>query len=98
MSYLENNVAIISSVELKELLRTIIKEEMKKLEERLKKPSRILNREQAAEMLGVSPNTISSYIKRALVPNHGQGRKILILEDELLNTAAMHKRFNYSSN
>lgn len=98
MSYLEkNNLVILDTTDLKEILKATIKEEIKELEERLRKPSRILSRVQAATQIGVSPNTISNYVHSGRIPNHGKGRKILIMEHELVNSAAMHKRFNYSS-
>ncbi len=83
---------ILSPGDLTELMTEIVRNELKQLEERLTKPSRILTREQAAEILGVSPNTLSNYVRQGLIPNRGIGRRILILETDL-NKAPGHKRF-----
>jgi len=87
---------ILSPGDLTELMTEIVRNELKQLEERLTKPSRILTREQAAEILGVSPNTVSNYVRQGLIPNRGIGRRILILETDL-SKAPGHKRF-YNEN
>lgn len=85
---------ILSPGDLTELMTEIVRKELKQLEERLTKPSRILTREEAAEVLGVSPNTVSNYVKQGLIPNRGVGRRILILDTDL-QTAPGHKRIKY---
>ena len=96
MNNVGNTCIILSPGDLTELMTEIVRNELKQLEERLTKPSRILTREQAAEILGVSPNTLSNYVRQGLIPNRGIGRRILILETDL-NKAPGHKRF-YNEN
>jgi len=76
-------VYLIDSIDLDKILRDIIKSEFKILEERLMKEPRILSRTEAAKFIGVSSNTVSEYVKRGLIPNRGNGRKIMILESDL---------------
>jgi hypothetical protein len=78
-----NPVFLIDRISLEEKLRTIIREELQILSQKINREPKILTREQAAEKLGVCPNTISDYVKRGQLKNRGIGRKILILESEL---------------
>jgi hypothetical protein len=68
---------------LEEKLRTIIREELQLLGQKINREPKILTRENAAQKIGVCPNTISDYIKRGQLKNRGIGRKILILESDL---------------
>lgn len=68
---------------LETILRKVVRDEMATLERKLKRESKVLTREDAAERIGVCPNTISEYIKTGRLPNRGIGRKILILESDL---------------
>ena len=68
---------------LEENLRTIIREELQILIHKINRESKILTREDAAEKIGVCPNTISEYIKRGYLKNRGKGRRIMILESDL---------------
>ena len=68
---------------LETILRRVVRDEMATLERKLKRESKVLTREDAAEKIGVCPNTISEYVKTGRLPNRGIGRKILILESDL---------------
>jgi hypothetical protein len=68
---------------LDEKLRTIIREEIQILSQKINREPKILTRENAAKKIGVCPNTISDYVKRGQLKNRGIGRKILILESDL---------------
>jgi excisionase family DNA binding protein len=82
--YQENEpVYLITETTLKDAIRETIKSEIKALEERLVKKSRILTRDEAAKKQGVCPNTISEYVRSGRLPNRGLGRKILISEADL---------------
>ena len=87
MTNLNENSRLIyqlDSDDLENVLREIIQSEMKVLKEELKKEPRVLSRTEAADALGYSPNTISAFIKKGLLKNRGMGRKILILESDLM--------------
>lgn len=68
---------------LDEKLRTIIREELEFLIQKINRDPKILTRDAAASKIGVCPNTISDYVKRGQLINRGIGRKILILESDL---------------
>jgi hypothetical protein len=68
---------------LEENLRTIIREELQILIHKINRESKMLTREDAAEKIGVCPNTISEYIKKGYLKNRGKGRRIMILESDL---------------
>jgi excisionase family DNA binding protein len=74
---------LLDGVSLEEKLRTIIQEELQILSQKINREPKILTRDQAAEKLGVCPNTISDYVKRGQLKNRGIGRKILIRESDL---------------
>ena len=77
-------VYLISGKALEDAIRGIIQSEFQLWAEKFKTEPKVLSREEAARELGVSPNTISEYIKRGLLPNRGMGRRISILESDLL--------------
>ena len=70
-----------------------VRSEFKILEEKLMKEPKVLSREEAAKMIGVSPSTISQYVKNGLLPNRGLGRRINILESDLVKVP---KKRNYT--
>lgn len=78
-----NPVFLLDRISLEEKLRTIIREELQILSQKINREPKILTRENAAQKLGVCPNTISDYVKRGQLKNRGIGRKILILETDL---------------
>ena len=73
-----------TSTGLEKVIREIIQSEFKKLEEKITREPKVLSREDASKMIGYSPNTISSFVKNGLLPNRGKGKRILILESDLL--------------
>ena len=81
---------------LEKIIREIIQSEFKILEERLKREPKVLSRQDAAKYIGVSPNTISEYVKQGLIPNRGLGRRINILESDLTKIPKKHG-FNYKT-
>lgn len=82
--YSENkSMYLLDGESLEEILRTIIREELQILTQKINREPKILTREIAAERIGVCPNTISDYVKRGQLKNRGIGRKILILESDL---------------
>lgn len=82
--YNENkSMYLLDGESLEEKLRTIIQEELQVLTQKINREPKILTRENAAEKIGVCPNTISDYVKRGQLKNRGIGRKILILESDL---------------
>lgn len=78
-------VYLISGKALEDVIRGIIQNEFQLWEEKFKTEPRVLSREEAARIIGVSPNTISEYVKKGIIPNRGIGRRINILESDLVN-------------
>lgn len=78
-----NPMYILDGHSLEEKLRSIIRQEIQVLSEKINREPKLYTRENAAEKLGVCPNTISDYVKRGQLKNRGIGRKILILESDL---------------
>ena len=47
--------------------------------------SKVLNKREAAQLLGISIRTIDSYRERGIIPSHNPGGKLVrFFEDELL--------------
>ena len=78
---------LISIKSLDRILREVVQSEFKTLEDKLKREPKVLTREEAAEFLNVCPNTISDYVKKGHIPNRGIGRKILLLETDLMKVS-----------
>jgi excisionase family DNA binding protein len=66
-----------------EMISIILDEKFEAFKKSIKSNSRVLTRNQAAELLCVSPATISQYIKDGRLNNVGTGKKILIFESDL---------------
>lgn len=54
---------------LESILLRLVRDDMATLERKLKWASKVLTREDAAEKIGVCPNTISEYVKNGLLSN-----------------------------
>ncbi|MBC35967.1 MAG: hypothetical protein CL663_08015 [Bacteroidetes bacterium] len=78
---------LINTETLDRLLREIVQSEFKTLEKKLRKEPKVLTRDEAAEFLNVCPNTVSEYVKKGYIPNRGIGRKIMLLEADLMKVS-----------
>lgn len=87
---------LITKEDLQSTIRQVIASEIKLLEERLQKSGNVLTREQAAELVGVTANTISRWVKEGILVNRGKGRKVLVTENDL-TTAKDVIRSKYTS-
>ena len=87
---------LIQKEDLQSTIRDVVASEFKLLEERLTKSGKVLTREEAAELVGVVPNTISRWVKDGLLVNRGIGRKVLVTEYDL-TTAKSSIRSKYRS-
>ena len=76
-------IVVVEFNELKNLIQKTVEEMFIKYEH--KKPPILINRNEVAKHLGVSPGTISAYVKNGKLTNHGVGKKILISEADLKN-------------
>lgn len=65
------------------MIENIIDDRLKVFENRLEGKSVVLTREQASNMLKVTPNTISQYVKEGKLKNRGVGKKILFLKCDI---------------
>ena len=89
-------ISLLKNESLEDNLRLVIREELQILIHKINRESKILTREDAAEKIGVCPNTISDYIRRGYLKNRGKGRRIMILESDLeevkTNSSKIYKR------
>lgn len=89
-------IYLLKNESLEDNLRLVIREELQILIHKINRESKILTREDAAEKIGVCPNTISDYIRRGYLKNRGKGRRIMILESDLeevkTNSSKIYKR------
>ena len=76
-------IYLIQKEDLQSTIRDVVASEFKLLEERLLKSSNVLTREQAADLIGVTANTISRWVKEGILVNRGIGRKVLVTEHDL---------------
>jgi hypothetical protein len=86
---------LISIKSLDRILREVVQSEFKILEEKLRKEPKVLTREESAEFLNVCPNTISDYVKKGFIPNRGIGRKIMLLETDLMKVSKKRSYTHY---
>ena len=66
-----------------EMLTSIIDDRFKIFENRIQSQSVVLTREEAANLLKVQPNTISSYVKEKRLMNRGLGKRLLFLKSDI---------------
>lgn len=76
-----SEIVVVELEELEKLIQRTMEELFKKYED--KKPVVLLTRKEVSKRLGVSPGTISEYIKNRRLKNYGIGRKILISEEDI---------------
>lgn len=74
---------IIKSSELKLIIKDVISEKMTSLFREYAKEPKALTRDEAAERLGVNPQTISIWIKQGRLKNRSTGRKILLFDCDI---------------
>ena len=83
MNIQERPIYQIDSKQLEWVLAELLDKKFEELIDRINTPEIIHTRDEAAGILGVRPNTISSYIERGILTNKGVGRKVLISSKEL---------------
>ena len=78
----------LDSNQLELVLAKLLDKKFDELIEKINKEEKIYTRDQASKILGVRPNTVSSYINKGILKNKGIARKVLISSkdiDRLLN-------------
>ena len=85
MEYQNNAMYLIS----KDDLQTLLRSEMYKIvndaiDRKVIRQPKVLSRSEAAAEIGVCENTISEYVKQGRLENRGIGRKVLILDTDLV--------------
>ncbi len=83
MNIKERPIYQLDSNQLEWVLSEILDKKFEEFMNTLKMPDIIYTREEVAQILGVRPNTVSSYILQGLLTNKGIGRKILISSKEV---------------
>jgi hypothetical protein len=88
MNIQERPIYQLDSIQLEWVLSNMLDKKFDELLQRINTTEVIYTRDEAAKILSVRPNTVSSYIDQGLLINKGVGRKILISSkeiDQLLN-------------
>jgi hypothetical protein len=88
MNIQERPIYQLDSNQLEWVLSNMLDKKFDELLQRMNTPEVIYTRDEAAKILSVRPNTVSSYIDQGLLTNKGVGRKILISSkqiEQLLN-------------
>ncbi len=88
MNIQERPIYQLDSNQLEWVLSNMLDKKFDELLQRMNTPDVIYTRDEAAKILSVRPNTVSSYIDQGLLTNKGVGRKILISSkqiEQLLN-------------
>ena len=80
------------ATELMESIDEMFNKKLEEMLERLERKELIYTRDEAAQILHSSPNTISALVKQGILKNKGYGRKILISSFDI-DRAKESKRF-----
>ena len=83
MNIQERPIFQLDSKQLEWVLAQLLDKKFEELIDRINTPEIIYTRDEAANILGVRPNTVSSYIDQGILTNKGLGRKILISSKEI---------------
>ncbi len=71
--------------ELRDLIKEVVFETMAEMKEQEVSYKKYITRDEAADILRVLPGTISNYVKRGWLINHGKGRQHLFLREEVIS-------------
>lgn len=82
-NFKERPIYQLDSNQLEWVLSNMLDRKFDELLQRINTPEVIYTRDEAAGILSVRPNTISSYIDQGLLTNKGIGRKILVSSKEI---------------
>lgn len=83
MNFQERPIYQLDSNQLEWVLSKILDKKFDEFLQSINTPEVIYTRDEAANKLGVRPNTVSSYIDQGLLTNKGVGRKVLISSKEI---------------
>ncbi len=83
MNIQERPIYQLDSNQLEWVLSNMLDKKFDELLQRMNTPEVIYTRDEAAKILSVRPNTVSSYIDQGLLTNKGVGRKILISSKQI---------------
>ena len=83
MNIQERPIYQLDSKQLEWVLAQLLDKKFEELIHRINTPEIIYTRDEAASLLSVRPNTVSSYIEQGILTNKGVGRKVLISSKDL---------------
>jgi hypothetical protein len=71
--------------ELRDLMKEVVLETLAEVRDQEISYKKYITRDEAAEILRASRETISNYVKRGWLINHGKGRQHLFLKEEVIS-------------
>jgi hypothetical protein len=83
MYFTDRTIIQMDAIELMESIDNMFDKKLEEMLERLEKKELIYTRDEAAQILHSSPNTISTLVKQGILKNKGFGRKILISSHDI---------------
>lgn len=83
MTYNERILIAVDSRELIESMEAMFNKKVDEMMEKMESKELIYTRDEAANLLHSSPNTISSLVRQGILKNRGFGRKMLISSRDL---------------
>jgi hypothetical protein len=83
MNIQERPIYQLDSNQLEWVLSNMLDKKFDELLQLMNTPEVIYTRDEAAKILSVRPNTVSSYIDQGILTNKGVGRKILISSKQI---------------
>lgn len=83
MTFKERTILQVDADELIESIEAMFNRKVDEMFEKMEKEEIIYTRDEAAQHLHSSPNTISSLVRQGILKNRGLGRKMLISSRDL---------------
>ena len=83
---------------LEQLIRECIKSELQNFkppQEPSPKKTAFISRRRAASILGISLGTLNSYCKNGVIPSYRLGSRVLLMEDEIIQTVQKVKTYKH---
>lgn len=85
--------SVFESPEFQKALDASVERALIKNSDRFPAPSKFLTREQASELLGVTPPTLDSLKRQGIIPSIRLGKCVRFNQQDVVNALSTYKRF-----